>query len=48
MISDPITVAPDQKISEAQEIMNKYRDLGTSGNQAWPAGGNSDQSGFAL
>jgi IMP dehydrogenase len=24
MISDPITVAPDQKISEAQEIMNKY------------------------
>jgi IMP dehydrogenase len=25
MISDPITVAPDQKISEAQEIMNKYR-----------------------
>jgi len=25
MISDPITVAPDQKISDAQEIMNKYR-----------------------
>jgi IMP dehydrogenase len=25
MISDPITVAPDQKISEAQEVMNKYR-----------------------
>jgi IMP dehydrogenase len=25
MISDPITVAPDQKISEAQGIMNKYR-----------------------
>jgi IMP dehydrogenase len=25
MISDPITVAPEQKISEAQEIMNKYR-----------------------
>src|SRR5256886_6704783 len=25
MISDPITIAPDQKISEAQEIMNKYR-----------------------
>ena len=25
MITDPITVAPDQKISEAQEIMNKYR-----------------------
>jgi IMP dehydrogenase len=24
MISDPITVAPDQKIFEAQEIMNKY------------------------
>jgi IMP dehydrogenase len=24
MISDPITVAPDQKISEAQGIMNKY------------------------
>ena len=24
MISDPITVAPDQKISEAQEIMKKY------------------------
>ncbi|HEX9787850.1 MAG TPA: IMP dehydrogenase, partial [Candidatus Binatia bacterium] len=24
MITDPITVAPDQKISEAQEIMNKY------------------------
>jgi IMP dehydrogenase len=24
MIIDPITVAPDQKISEAQEIMNKY------------------------
>src|SRR5258705_5672765 len=24
MISDPITVAPDQKISDAQEIMNKY------------------------
>jgi IMP dehydrogenase len=25
MISDPITVAPEQKISEAQEIMRKYR-----------------------
>jgi len=25
MITDPITVAPDQKISDAQEIMNKYR-----------------------
>jgi IMP dehydrogenase len=25
MISDPITIAPDQKISQAQEIMNKYR-----------------------
>jgi IMP dehydrogenase len=25
MISDPITVAPEQKISEAQEIMKKYR-----------------------
>ena len=25
MISDPITVAPDQKISDAQEIMRKYR-----------------------
>lgn len=25
MISDPITVAPDQKISDAQEIMNRYR-----------------------
>jgi IMP dehydrogenase len=25
MISDPITVAPDQKISEAREIMQKYR-----------------------
>src|SRR4029434_8962715 len=25
MISDPITIAPDQKISDAQEIMNKYR-----------------------
>jgi len=24
MITDPITVAPDQKISDAQEIMNKY------------------------
>jgi IMP dehydrogenase len=24
MITDPITVAPDQKISEAQEIMSKY------------------------
>src|SRR5262245_47276150 len=24
-ISDPITVAPEQKISEAQEIMRKYR-----------------------
>jgi IMP dehydrogenase len=24
MITDPITVAPEQKISEAQEIMNKY------------------------
>lgn len=24
MISDPITVAPEQKISEAQEIMNQY------------------------
>jgi IMP dehydrogenase len=24
MITDPITVAPDQKISEAQDIMNKY------------------------
>jgi IMP dehydrogenase len=24
MISDPITVAPDQKISDAQDIMNKY------------------------
>ena len=24
MISDPITVAPDQKISEAQQIMTKY------------------------
>jgi IMP dehydrogenase len=24
MISDPITVAPDQKISDAQEVMNKY------------------------
>ncbi len=24
MISDPITVAPDQKIAEAQEIMSKY------------------------
>ena len=24
MISDPITVAPDQKISEAQDIMSKY------------------------
>jgi IMP dehydrogenase len=24
MITDPITVAPDQKISQAQEIMNKY------------------------
>ena len=24
-ITDPITVAPDQKISDAQEIMNKYR-----------------------
>src|SRR5918992_1721938 len=24
MISDPITVAPDQKISDAQEIMDKY------------------------
>jgi IMP dehydrogenase len=24
MITDPITVAPDQKISEAQEIMNRY------------------------
>jgi IMP dehydrogenase len=25
MISDPITVAPEQKISEAQQIMRKYR-----------------------
>jgi IMP dehydrogenase len=25
MISDPITIAPEQKISEAQEIMKKYR-----------------------
>ncbi len=25
MISDPITIAPDQKISDAQEIMHKYR-----------------------
>jgi IMP dehydrogenase len=25
MISDPITVAPEQKISEAQEVMRKYR-----------------------
>jgi IMP dehydrogenase len=25
MISDPITVAPDQRISDAQEIMQKYR-----------------------
>lgn len=25
MIADPITVAPDQKISEAHEIMQKYR-----------------------
>ena len=25
MITDPITVAPDQKISEAQAIMNQYR-----------------------
>jgi IMP dehydrogenase len=25
MISDPVTVAPEQKISEAQEIMRKYR-----------------------
>jgi IMP dehydrogenase len=25
MITDPITVAPDQKISDAQEIMHKYR-----------------------
>jgi IMP dehydrogenase len=25
MISDPITVAPEQKISEAREIMQKYR-----------------------
>src|SRR6266545_2992709 len=25
MISDPITVGPDQKISDAQEIMKKYR-----------------------
>jgi len=25
MITEPITVAPDQRISEAQEIMNKYR-----------------------
>ena len=25
MITDPITVAPEQKISDAQEIMNKYR-----------------------
>src|ERR671919_2269863 len=24
MISDPITVAPDQKISDAQEIMNRF------------------------
>ena len=24
MISDPITIAPDQKISDAQEIMNQY------------------------
>ncbi|HVO94701.1 MAG TPA: IMP dehydrogenase [Terriglobales bacterium] len=24
MITDPITVAPDQKISEAQDVMNKY------------------------
>src|ERR1044072_4278709 len=24
MINDPITVAPDQKISDAQEIMSKY------------------------
>ena len=34
MISDPITVAPDQKISEAQEIMNKYGISGLPGNQA--------------
>ena len=25
MISDPITIAPDQKIADAQEIMNKFR-----------------------
>ena len=48
MISDPITVAPEQKISEAQEIMRQIWHFGTSGNQAWPAGRNSDQSGFAL
>src|SRR5262249_48681212 len=30
MISDPIMVAPEQKISEAQEIMRKYRISGFS------------------
>ncbi len=48
MISDPITVAPDQKISEAQGIMNKYGISGTAGNQKWPARGNPDESGFAF
>ena len=40
MIADPITVAPDQKISDAQEIMHKVRHLrfaGHSRTASWSA-----------
>ena len=42
MISDPITVAPDQKISEALEIMRNCGISGLPGYEEWPARRYSD------
>ena len=48
MIVDPVTMSPDDKISDALEVMRKYKISGVPDHQEQEAGRHSYQSRSAL
>ena len=48
MIVDPVTISPELTVRQATEIMAKYRISGFAGDAWHEAGGNYDESRFAI